>query len=252
MTPPPLQGPARDLTRGFLAAAKWRATSLAMTAPTASRFAILLDGALTPTDRLRVQLAGRRVFAADGGIRNADALGVEPELWLGDFDSSDPALLERHASVAREGYPGEKSVSDGRLAIDRALEQGARDILLVGALGGPRSDHALFNLTAAVALACERPDLEIAMCSGREEALPLVPERSLKPDWPAGTVFSVVGLTALEGLTVRDAKWPLDCVKVPFGSTWTLSNVAGEHVEILLFSGCGVAIRQLDVPAEKV
>lgn len=48
-----------------------------------STFVILLGGDLVVTERLKRQIAGARVLAADGGIRHAEALGVEPELWLG-------------------------------------------------------------------------------------------------------------------------------------------------------------------------
>ncbi|GAB4350540.1 MAG: thiamine diphosphokinase [Oricola sp.] len=210
------------------------------------RFAILLDGAMTPTARLRRQLDGCRMLAADGGIRHAAALGRDPELWLGDFDSAGGPLEKRFRNVPREAYPADKAISDGQIAIRRALDEGAREILFVGALGGKRSDHAFFNLAGAADLARSRPDVAVMLSSGREEAIPLLPGKPLRPDWPPGTLFSVLGFSAMNGLTVRGAKWPLDSVSVPFGSTWTLSNVAGDGLEILLGEGCGIAICQLE------
>lgn len=222
-----------------------------MTAPN-SRFAILLDGDLHPTDRLRRQIDGCRVLAADGGIRHAETLGLDPELWMGDFDSADAALQGRFAHVARHDFPADKSISDGEIVIRHALECGAREIVLVGALGGERSDHAVFNLTGAAALAVERPDVRIALTSGTEEALPLAPKKILKPDWPDGTIFSIAGFTAMSGLTVTGARWPLDNVEVPFGSTWTLSNAAGDGLEIVLKEGRAVAICRFDKSPDQV
>lgn len=216
------------------------------------RFAILLDGALSPTERLRSQLAGCRVLAADGGIRHAETLGLDPEFWLGDFDSADGPLAERFDHVPRRDYTTEKAISDGQIAIRHALDAGAREIVLAGALGGERSDHAFFNLAAAADLARNRPDVSVLLSSGCEEAVPLLPGKAFRPDWPAGTVFSVVSFSAMKGLTVKNAKWPLDDVEVPFGSTWTLSNVAGEGLEILLSDGCGVAICQLECFSDPV
>jgi thiamine pyrophosphokinase len=216
-----------------------------MSDASSSRFAILLDGAMTPTDRLRGQLKDCRLLAADGGIRHAESLGRDPELWLGDFDSTDEPLDARFAHVPRKVWSSEKAVSDGQIAIRYALEEGAREILFVGALGGARSDHAFLNLAGAASLARTRPDVDVTLTSGHEEAIPLLPGNPLRPDWPRGTLFSVLGFSALNGLTVNGAKWPLDCVNVPFGSTWTLSNVAGDELEILLGDGCGIAICQL-------
>jgi thiamine pyrophosphokinase len=56
----------------------------------------------------------------------------------------------------------------------------------------------------------------------------------------------------MSGLTVKNAKWPLDHVEVPFGSTLTLSNVAGNDLEILLMDGSAVAICRFDKSAGTV
>lgn len=214
-----------------------------------SRFAILLDGALSPTGRVRAQMEGRRVLAADGGIRHAETLGVTPELWIGDFDSTDGPLAERHAGVPRQRHSPDKAVSDGEIAIDHALSLGADDLLLCGALGGERSDHSVLNLTVAARIAANQT-AAIRLTSGAEEALPVLPNVPLRPDWPPGTLFSLVSFSDVEGLTIRNAKWPLDRVEMPFGSTLTLSNVAGEGLQILLSGGCVIAIGQIECRTE--
>jgi thiamine pyrophosphokinase len=209
-----------------------------------SRFAILLDGDLRATERVRRQIGGARILAADGGIRHAAVLGVEPELWLGDFDSDDAGLRDRFRDVPRETYPAEKAMSDGEIAIRYALDNGATETVLCGALGGDRSDHAFLNLAIAVKLARTQA-VSLLLTSGDEEAIPLLPEKKLLPDWPEGTIFSVMCFSAIGSLSIHGAKWPLDSVDVPFGSTLTLSNVAGSGLEILLISGCGIAIGQI-------
>ncbi|HMQ57840.1 MAG TPA: thiamine diphosphokinase [Rhizobiaceae bacterium] len=184
-------------------------------------FAVLLDGECAATPRLQRQITGARVIAADGGIRHAAALGVMPELWLGDFDSAGNGFDAAYRDVERRRFPAAKDATDGELAVREALARGAARLVLCGALGGPRSDHALLNLVQASQL--QKHGLEVLLASGREEAAPLGPSPR-HFDLPAGTVFSVVGLTDLAGLTIRGAEWPLTDAVVPFGTSRTLSN----------------------------
>ncbi len=217
--------------------------------PQSTRFAVLLDGALTATARVKHAIEGCRILAADGGIRHAEALGVTPELWIGDFDSADQHLIDHYVHVPRQNHVPDKAMSDGEIAIRHALDCGADSLLLCGGIGGERTDHAFFNLATAIDLA-KREEIDVVVTSGAEEALPLVPGTPLKPDWTAGTMFSIMNFSNLEGLTITAAKWPLHDVNVRLGSTLTLSNVAANNVAIVLSKGCAVAIAQVECQDE--
>ena len=88
------------------------------------------------------------VIAADSGAAWLTRVGVRPDLVIGDMDSIDPALLDRLAmeGTTVERHAADKDQSDGELALDRAVEAGADDVLILGALGGDRIDHELSNL----------------------------------------------------------------------------------------------------------
>ena len=202
------------------------------------RAAILLAGELKPTPLARrLALESQLVVAADGGIAHAAELGVEPDLWVGDFDSSPPELLSRWRRVRREVHPADKDATDAELAARAALRLGAGELLFLGALGS-EPDHTLANLTLAVSLAEE--GVPVVLGDGTNWALPLLPpgiELELAKDAP----FSVVPLAELAGLGVRGARWELRSARVPFGSTRTLRNRArGGPLRVALSSGRGL------------
>lgn len=205
-------------------------------------FLILLGGELTVTPRLKRQISGARVMAADSGMRHAEALGVEPEAWIGDFDSSDAALQERYANVPRIEYPADKAQTDGDLAIDEALRRGATRLILAGALGGPRGDHAAHHTMKMLTLT--ETVCHTFLTSGAEEAWPLPPGTHVF-DFAPGTVFSIVALEPLSGLSVSRAKWELKDADIAFGSSLTLSNVAQSAPIIELAQGRAIVFANI-------
>jgi len=200
-----------------------------------SRFAILLGGAMTRTPELEAEIAGARVIAADSGMRHAAALNVVPELWLGDFDSVTDALLEAYPQMPRDVFPSDKDKTDGELAVKAALDRGASSLVLVGAFGGPRQDHVFLHLTQAIHYA--EQGIPTVLTSGFEVGIPLPCGSPLAFNYPDGTLFSILPFSELSGLTVEGAKWPLDAVSVPFGSSLTLSNVVLGDLSITLKEG---------------
>ena len=211
-----------------------------MTEPRSDQtFVILLGGTLDATPRLKAAITGARFIAADGGMRHATLLGVTPEIWVGDFDSTSAGLIASWPDVPREPYPAAKNETDGALAVMTARERGAQKILLAGALGGERSDHALMHLLHAVAL--KEEGLDVMLASGEEEAWPLVAGET-QTDLPKGALFSVLGFSDLTGLSLSNVRYPLSDFHLPFGASRTISNVAEGPVRLSLTSGRAVLI----------
>jgi thiamine pyrophosphokinase len=87
------------------------------------------------------------IIAADGGASVAQQLGLVPQVVVGDMDSVPPEL---RAELEEGGcqfvdHPARKDETDTELAIQYALQRGAREILLLGATGD-RLDHTLANV----------------------------------------------------------------------------------------------------------
>ncbi|WP_395688998.1 thiamine diphosphokinase [Aestuariivirga sp.] len=201
-------------------------------------FAILLGGDLSVTTRLRRQIGKARIIAADSGMMHAAALGVTPELWVGDFDSAGSELALQYADVPRETFPTDKDATDGAIAIAEAMRRGASDFLLLGGLGG-QTDHTAGLLGQSLDIA--RRGFRCCLSSGAEEAWPVVPGH-LSIDVPAGSRLSIIPFSDLTGLSLTGVKWPLAEQTVGLGATLTLSNVVTGQVDIMLQAGHGVAI----------
>ena len=184
------------------------------------KFTLLLAGELTVTDRLKAQIAGSRIIAADGGMAHAEALGVVPELWLGDFDSSDEALIARYADIPHHAHPVAKNSTDGELAVDEAVRLGAGELLLAGGFGG-QADHAFAHMMLLLKLKAQ--GMSVMLSSGHEEAWPLLDD-SIEIDVPPGSRLSILPVTDLDRITIEGVRWPLSDRNVMLGSTLTLSN----------------------------
>ena len=199
-----------------------------------STFTILLGVDLVRKPRIDRQVEGSRIIAADAGIGHARMLRLMPELWVGDFDSVPADLPADLAAVPRQVFPPEKDKTDGELAIAAALDRGATSLVLAGAFGGKRADHAFLHLALSLRLA--EAGTKVLLTSGAQEGIPLLPGKA-GFDYADGTLFSVLGFSDLSGLTVSGAKWPLDHVEVTFGSSLTISNEVKGRLEIALGHG---------------
>lgn len=83
--------------------------------------------------------SGDFILAADGGVTHLDALGLQPDGILGDFDSLG------YVPTGAQVYPVEKDDTDSMLAVRQGLKLGFRRFVLYGALDGPRIDHTVAN-----------------------------------------------------------------------------------------------------------
>lgn len=115
------------------------------------RCALFAAGEESDLDHCRREAAAcQLLICADGGYHLAHAAGLRVDLVVGDMDSLGVGPVEAEL----ERHPAEKDESDLELALAAAARRGAREVVLLGALGG-RLDHALFNLVAGLSYARE-------------------------------------------------------------------------------------------------
>lgn len=113
-----------------------------------NRIIIFANGELPDINKARLLLnLDDYIICADGGTYHALVLGLKPNLVVGDMDSLDKDQCKEleKIGVPIELFPHDKNETDLELAINRAVEQDAEEILIVGALGG-RLDQTLGNI----------------------------------------------------------------------------------------------------------
>lgn len=186
------------------------------------RAVILASGAVQNLDRVR-RLVGRPdlLICADGGLRHAAALGLTPDLVVGDFDSADPRLL---AEAVQQGLPilrlpVEKDKTDSQVALEEAVRRGAEEVLLVGC-SGSRIDHTLSNL-----LLLPGAPVPVTLTDGQNIARALAPGRSLRLEAEPGAFLSLVPLSpVVTGVCVDGVRWPLKGATLRWGESLGVSN----------------------------
>ena len=172
------------------------------------------------------------VIAADGGARHAGALGTRIDLWVGDGDSlGEDGIASLEASgVPIERARPDKDETDVELAVDAAIARGATGLIIVGALGGERIDHALANVALlARADLIGRPTV---LLDGRSRiSLVRAPDAGGAPvrTTLAGEPGSLVSLLPsggdADGVTTDGLVYPLADEALTFGSARGVSNL---------------------------
>ena len=168
------------------------------------------------------------LICADGGSRHCVQLALRPDVVVGDMDSADPAVLAtwQDAGTALERHPIGKNQTDLELALERAIRDGAEDILLLGALGG-RLDQTLANL---LILAQRAWPARIRLAEGDQVAQILLDGEVMTLTGAVGDIVSVVPLSPeVTGITYVGLEYPLEGAALRLGSTRGISNVIAAH-----------------------
>ncbi len=180
------------------------------------------------------------VIAADGGANHCNKLGIIPDILLGDLDSIDQAVLTvyQKKGVSIQRHPPRKDATDLELALDLALEKGARTIWLFGALGG-RWDMSLANIMLAAN--DKYRDLQIFLAGLNCSMQILHPGKTHSIDGSPGQKVSLLPLKGdVQGVTLTGFSYPLTGQAIVFGSSRGVSNTINtdqatvQHIEGIL------------------
>jgi len=181
------------------------------------------------------------VIAADGGALKAHNAGLPLSLVIGDADSLTTETVER---MRREGieiqiHRQAKDATDTELCLREALRRGATQIVILGALGGLRFDHAVANLLLLAHPDLAGCDTAVADATCTIRVLSRSYNDRLDLNGHAGDVVSLLPLDDnVKGVRTTGLKYPLAGEPLPHGTTRGVSNVMdGEHAAVTLESG---------------
>ena len=193
-----------------------------------------------PPARTRPQ-AGDLTLAADGGANLCLAWGWPVDAVVGDMDSVDAAVRRQLEAQGTPFIvsPVEKDETDLELALRLALERGATELIIAGALGA-RIDHTLGNLAllALPALAA----VPTCIADG-DQTIWLARDRLTVYGQP-GDILSLLPFGGdAHGVSVTGVHWPLHEAELPLGPSLSISNrMTAEWAEVSVWSGLLLAV----------
>ena len=182
-----------------------------------SRILIFANGDLPDLDKAHALLREDDfIIGADGGTRHALALGLTPNIIIGDldsatFDSSTSSehrlrpLTEKGTQIIR--FPKDKNETDLELAIQNALTLNPEEIIILAALG-ERLDQTLANI--ALVSNVQRSTSNVRLDDGIEEVFFCHDECTIK-----GTSGDIISLIPWQGEVIGI---------ITTGLKWTLQN----------------------------
>lgn len=189
--------------------------------------ALIVLGGEAPGRALLESCAGDSdlIIAADSGLAAFEGTNVEPDLLVGDMDSVDCAVLARYEGrTPQHRLSCIKDDTDGVDALDIAIARGARQITLLGALGG-RLDHALANLMLLVR--AHRGGAAAQILSETVRIVRVNGEASLHG--AKGDTVSLLPLGRAQGVTLSGFFYPLEDGELGNDYPLGLSNVVTQE-----------------------
>jgi len=204
---------------------------------------ILVNGELYKPDILRNRIRAETfdlVLGADGGARYAYTFNVTLNAIIGDLDSLSDLEQQGISNAEFVSYPTEKDKTDLELALLYAKEQGANQIVMVGAMGG-RMDMTIANIlliTHASLSSCR-----IEVWHGEQTGWVIKPPGEDISGYPGDTVSLMPLGGDASGITTKGLKYSLKDEELTFGSARGISNLLEEpSAHIKLSEGLLLAI----------
>jgi thiamine pyrophosphokinase len=178
------------------------------------------------------------LIAADGGASNLLMAGIQPHVVIGDLDSLTTSQIEELSTIGVTliEHPQDKDQTDLELALRYATAHNAKEILLLGLLGG-RLDQTLANLLLLTRREWE--SVRLIVKAGYDTAYLLRNQDEMELSGQPGDTLSLIPVTGgVSGVTTHGLRWPLINADLDLGTTLGISNeMVGSQCRITISSG---------------
>ncbi len=179
---------------------------------------VIIGGAeIRHYDKARARLRESDFFIfCDSGLRHASALGMTPDLIIGDFDSHE----NPGSAVETIVLPHEKDDTDSFYAAKEGLRRGFSEFLLLGCAGG-RLDHTLGNLS--ILLMLDELGKHAMLLDDYSEMEIISHDPAFVVDsFPYFSLLNISGTA--KGICVENAKFPLENAEINCNYAYGISN----------------------------
>lgn len=206
------------------------------------KIAIVTGGLIEDLSWLKAQLSRyERLLAVDRGLEAIEALGLTPDLIIGDFDSyrGDQAIEARYPKTQILTFSSVKDWTDTELALQKAVElcssiEGEAVIDLYGAFGN-RMDHTYANLMLLGSLEQKSPRIRALDPDNEVERLFPGTYKVARKD---GFNVSVLSLDETAEVTLRGFEYDGEKLILRRAGTLGVSNrLKGNEGFVTLHSG---------------
>lgn len=196
-------------------------------------------------NRVRETLREEDFFVfCDSGLKHMDALGVKPDLIVGDFDSHENPHMDAETIV----LPREKDDTDTVFAAKEMTRRGFENFLLIGVIGD-RLDHTLANVSILLMLDTAGKQAKAIDDFSEMEILSAKAGRpgraAIDDSYPYFSLLNITG--EADGVTITNAKFPLKEGRIDCDYQYAVSNevLPGETAEVSIRKGRLLLLRIL-------
>jgi len=199
------------------------------------RIIIFANGNLPNPEKARALIRPEDfILCADGGTRHALALGLTPNVIVGDMDSLPSNFQPSTFNGEFVLFPKDKNETDLELAINHALTLNPESILILAALGG-RMDQTLANIALLSNLRLSTFDIRLT--DGVEEIF--FCRDQAKVEGRSGDIVSLIPWQGeVTGVFTENLRWHLHYETLYLDKTRGISNeMTAEIATVTIRSG---------------